>query len=95
VQALPLAPAWIKVLSGLNAGVAIPLLKVETTIGRPGVQVASIVQSGAFFKLQPVEGISPPVLNGRPIGNDGAELARGDVIEIAGTRLEFGRAEAD
>ena len=94
-QASPPASAWIKVLSGLNAGVAIPLLKAETTVGRPGVQVASIVQSGALFKLQPVEGILPPVLNGRPIGSDGAELALGDVIEIAGIRLEFGRGEAD
>jgi hypothetical protein len=94
-QALLPAAASIKVLSGLNAGVAIPLLKAETTVGRPGVQVASIVQSGASYKLQPVEGISPPVLNGQSIGSDGAELARGDVIEIAGIRLEFMRGKSD
>jgi hypothetical protein len=93
--ALPDPPASIKVLSGLNAGMSIPLRKAETTIGRPGVQVASIVQSGAAFKLQVVEGISPPVLNGRPIGSDGAELGRGDVIEIAGTRLEFVQGKSD
>ncbi|HEV3193689.1 MAG TPA: hypothetical protein VGY54_24455, partial [Polyangiaceae bacterium] len=89
VAALPDTPASIKVLSGLNAGVSIPLRKAETTVGRPGVQVASIVRSGAYFKLQPLEGISPPAVNGEPVGKDGAELARGDVIEIAGTRLEF------
>ena len=87
--ALPDPTASIKVLSGLNAGMSIPLRKAETTIGRPGVQVASIVRSGAYFKLQPLEGISPPAVNGEPVGRDGAELARGDVIEIAGTRLEF------
>jgi pSer/pThr/pTyr-binding forkhead associated (FHA) protein len=87
--ALPGPPASIKVLSGFNAGVSIPLRKDETTIGRPGVQVASIVRSGAYFKLQPLEGISPPAVNGEPVGRDGAALARGDVIEIAGTRLEF------
>jgi pSer/pThr/pTyr-binding forkhead associated (FHA) protein len=87
--ALPDPPASIKVLSGLNAGTSIPLRKAETTIGRPGVQVASIVRSGAYFKLQPLEGISPPAVNGEPVGRDGAELAPGDVIEIAGTRLEF------
>jgi pSer/pThr/pTyr-binding forkhead associated (FHA) protein len=86
---LPAPPASIKVLSGLNAGMSIPLRKVETTVGRPGVQVASIVRSGAYFKLQPLEGISPPAVNGQPVGRDGAELAQGDVIEIAGTRLEF------
>jgi hypothetical protein len=63
--------------------------KPETTLGRPGVQVASIVRSGSTFRLKPVEGISPPTLNGRPVGSDGVELAPGDIIEIAGTRLEF------
>jgi len=87
--ALPDPPASIKVLSGFNAGASIPLRKAETTIGRPGVQVASIVRSGAYFRLQPLEGISPPAVNGEPVGRDGAKLARGDVIEIAGTRLEF------
>jgi hypothetical protein len=79
----------IKLLTGLNAGTSVALTKPETTLGRPGVQVASIVKSGASFRLKPVEGISPPALNGRPIGVEGVELAPGDVIEIAGTRLEF------
>jgi FHA domain-containing protein len=79
----------IKLLTGINAGTLIALTKPETTLGRPGVQVASIVRSGSTFRLKPVEGISPPALNGRPIGSDGAELAPGDIIEIAGTRLEF------
>ena len=83
------AGASIKVLSGANAGVRVALTKAKTTVGRPGVQVASIVHEGATFRLKPLEGASPPALNGKPIGRDGVELAQGDVIEIAGTRLEF------
>jgi hypothetical protein len=93
--ALPVAPPppprgpSLKVLTGLNAGASIALTKPETTLGRPGVQVASIVKAQGSFSLKPVEGISPPALNGQPVGSEGAELAPGDVIEVAGTRLEF------
>jgi hypothetical protein len=87
----PSTPKWatIKVLSGVNAGALVALTKAETTLGRPGVQVASIVGAGASFRLIPVEGGSPPTINGKPVGGEGAVLAHGDTIEIAGTRLEF------
>jgi hypothetical protein len=82
-------PASIRVLSGINAGVSIPLNKAETTIGRPGVQVASIVRAGHAFRLKRIEGAAPPALNGKPIEGDGVDLNPGDSIEIAGTQLEF------
>lgn len=87
----PSTPAWarIKVLSGVNAGALVALTKAETTVGRPGVQVASIVRAGTSFRLKPVEGASPPTINGKPVGHEGVDLAHGDAIEIAGTRLEF------
>ena len=87
----PSAPqlASIKLLSGVNAGALVALTKAETTLGRPGVQVASIVKAGASFRLKPVEGASPPRINGKPVDGEGAELAHGDTIEIAGSRLEF------
>jgi hypothetical protein len=87
----PSAPqlASIKLLSGVNAGALIALTKAETTVGRPGVQVASIVKAGASFRLKPVEGAWPPRINGKPVDGEGAELAHGDTIEIAGSRLEF------
>ena len=84
----PLGPS-IKLLNGASAGISIALTKAETTIGRPGVLVASIIKSGDSFRLKPIEGISAPILNGRPVGSEGAELAPGDVIEIAGSKLEF------
>ena len=81
--------ASIKVLSGVSAGALVSLAKDETTVGRPGVQVASIVRAGTSFRLKPVEGASPPTINGKPVGREGVDLAHGDAIEIAGTRLEF------
>ena len=91
VAPTPSAPqlASIRLLSGVNAGTLVALTKAETTVGRPGVQVASIVKAGASFRLKPVEGASPPRINGKPVDGEGAELAHGDTIEIAGSRLEF------
>ena len=79
----------VKLLTGVRAGTAVALTKAETTVGRPGVQVASIVKADGRHTLKPLEGISPPTLNGHPVGAEGAELTPGDVIEIAGTRVEF------
>ena len=85
----PITGPAIKFLSSARAGTAIALTKPETTVGRPGVQVASIIQTNGRHRLKPLEGVSPPTLNGQPVGTDGAELSPGDTIEIAGTRLEF------
>jgi hypothetical protein len=79
----------VKILAGSRAGIAIALSKVETTLGRPGVQVAAIVQIDGRFRLKSIEGISPPAVNGQPIAAEGADLAPGDVIELAGARVEF------
>jgi hypothetical protein len=81
--------ASIKLLNGPGAGRAIPITKEKTTIGRAGVQVALISQSGAGFRLQPLEGNDAPRVNGSPPAADGIELRAGDVLEIAGRKLEF------
>jgi pSer/pThr/pTyr-binding forkhead associated (FHA) protein len=85
----PLQPlASIKVLTGINAGVSVPLTKAETTIGRPGLQVAAIVRTGELFVLKPIEGARPPTINDQPVAGE-RTLVPGDVIAIAGTRIEF------
>jgi hypothetical protein len=81
--------ASIKVLTGVNAGVSVPLTKAETTIGRPGLQVAAIVRTGDGFLLKPIEGARPVTINDQPVGAEATVLAPGDVIAIAGTRIEF------
>jgi hypothetical protein len=76
-------------LDGISAGAFVPLTKMETTIGRPGVQVAAIVRSGTSFVLKRIEGERPPVVNGKAMAADSSELRHGDTIELAGKRLEF------
>jgi FHA domain-containing protein len=84
----------IKVIAGGQAGRSIALTKPETTIGRAGVQVALIVQTGATFQLRPVEGEHPPRVNGSIVEAAGVALMPGDAIDIAGSRLEFVRSSS-
>jgi hypothetical protein len=36
-----------------------------------------------------VEGVSKPTLNGMPIGDEPVSLKNGDVLELAGTQMQF------
>ena len=83
------AIASVKVLSGPGAGRIIAIAKPEVTIGRAGVQVALIRRNGEAFELKPIEGGQPRV-NTQPVAAEGGPLAVGDIIEIAGAKLEFG-----
>jgi pSer/pThr/pTyr-binding forkhead associated (FHA) protein len=85
----PVGIASLKVLSGPGTGRAIAITKAQTTIGRAGVQVALLSRTGDTFALSLVEGERPPLINGTPPTGDKTVLAAGDVIEIAGARLEF------
>lgn len=81
--------AAIRVLTGAAAGREVALLKVVTTIGKPGVAVASITRRHHGFVLSHVEGAEMPLLNGLPIGADPVQLKGTDRIELAGTAMEF------
>src|SRR5438105_2234340 len=59
--------ASIKVLSGAASGREVPLTKVVTTIGKPGVAVAAITRRQQGFVVHHVEGAGNPTLNGSPI----------------------------
>ena len=83
------AQAAIKVLSGAAAGREVPLLKVVTTIGKPGVAVAAITRRQSGFVVHHVEGAGNPTLNGILIGPDPQALKNGDLIELAGTQMQF------
>jgi len=84
-----LPPASIKVLNGTAAGREVPLTKVVTTVGKPGVQVASITRKLGGYVFAHVEGVNRPVVNGVPIAADSVPLNNGDVIELAGTQMQF------
>lgn len=81
--------AAIKVLSGAAVGREVPLTKIVTTIGKPGVAVAAITKRQQGFVVHHVEGGGSPTLNGAPIGQDPVQLKNGDVIELAGTQMQF------
>jgi hypothetical protein len=79
----------IKVLNGAAAGKEVPLTKVVTTIGRPGVQVAAITKRVTGYVLTHVEGPTQPTVNGVPVDANGTVLHHGDTLELAGTQMQF------
>jgi hypothetical protein len=81
--------ASIKVLNGAAAGREVTLSKVVTTVGKPGVQVASITRRPAGYAFAHVEGSQRPSVNGVPLVGDSVPLRNGDVIELAGTQMQF------
>ncbi|MDH5537799.1 MAG: FHA domain-containing protein [Rhizobacter sp.] len=83
------SPAAIKVLNGAAAGREVALTKVVTTVGKPGVQVASITKRPGGYVLAHVEGALRPTVNGSPVVSETVHLKNGDVIELAGTQMQF------
>lgn len=90
--AAPKGPALIRVLSGAAAGREVALTKVVTTIGKPGVAVASITHRPHGYVLSHVEGPDMPLLNDIPTGQQPMALKSGDRLELAGTVMEFVQA---
>ena len=81
--------AAIKVLSGVAAGREVALIKVVTTIGKPGVAVAAITRRPQGYVVAHVDGVDRPSLNGAPIGTEPVALKNGDMLEFAGTKMQF------
>ena len=84
--------AVVKIVSGVAAGRELPLTKGVTTIGKPGVAVAAITRRQQGFVIHHVEGSACPLLNGAPVGVDPVVLNHGDLIELAGTQMQFVQA---
>ena len=85
-------PATIRVMNGAAAGREVVLTKVVTTVGKPGVQVASITKRPTGYVLAHVEGASRPTVNNTPLAGETVGLKNGDVIELAGTQMQFVQA---
>ncbi|MDO9032344.1 MAG: FHA domain-containing protein [Hydrogenophaga sp.] len=90
--AAPVGNAAIRVMSGAAAGREVPLVKVVTTIGKPGVAVAAITRRPHGYVVALVEGAIKPTVNGSAIGSDAVNLRNGDLIELAGTQMQFVQA---
>jgi len=79
----------IKVISGSGAGREVQLTKVVTTMGKPGVAVASITRRSTGYVVNHVEGAGKPKLNGAVVGSEPVPMKNGDELELAGTRMQF------
>jgi hypothetical protein len=81
--------ATLRVLNGNAAGHEVMLTKIVTTVGKPGVQVASITRRPTGYVLTHVEGSARPGINGMPLQSDAVPLRDGDVVELAGIQMLF------
>jgi pSer/pThr/pTyr-binding forkhead associated (FHA) protein len=83
----------LRVLNGPIAGKELELTKALITLGKPGVQVAVISRRPLGYFLTHIEGDGKnanfPVVNGAPIGTQAYAMKSGDLIELAGIKMEF------
>lgn len=85
----PPASASFKVLDGSSAGLQVPVVKAVTTFGKPGVSVIAVSHRRTGYFAAHLDGAQVPQINGKPLGRDPVLLASEDVIELAGTRMQF------
>lgn len=88
-QPMTLPAAALQILNGANAGRELALTKTLTTLGRPGVQVAAITRRPHGYFIAHVEGAQFPVVNGQALDAQARALRNHDIIELAGTKMEF------
>ncbi|HEX4883827.1 MAG TPA: FHA domain-containing protein [Casimicrobiaceae bacterium] len=82
------APA-LELVDGHRAGEIVVVDGDEFVLGRVGTQLATIRRTPDGYRLEHREGDVRPLLNGTALPEDGALLALGDEIAIAGTRLRY------
>ncbi len=80
----------IFILTGPNSGKRIDLTKAITNLGRSGKMAGVISRNtNGDYTLAAGTDTEKPKLNGKALGPRGEELKNGDVIEIAGARMQF------
>lgn len=86
-DSMPLAA--IHILTGPGAGQELDLSRALTTLGKPGVQIAVITRRPQGYFFTHVEGQDFPLINGLPAGEHSHVLQDRDIIQLAGTQLQF------
>ena len=86
---MEMASALVRVLDGAGAGRELPLTKVVTTLGKPGVVVAAITRKRRGFAIAHVDGEQRGEVNGTALGEHPLDLQHGDIIRLADIRMEF------
>ena len=84
---------YLKVTSGVNSGDRIELKEALTSIGEPGIQVAAVSRRPKGHFIIHVDGGKDkdkvPLVNGEPTGFKSRKLEPGDIIEVAGIKMEY------
>jgi FHA domain len=81
--------ASLKVLTGSSAGLELPVYKAVSTFGKRGVAMVAIAHRRHGYFISCIEALMIPKLNGMPITEEPVLLNDFDLIELAGTTLEF------
>jgi len=79
----------LRLMGGAGDGKQLALDKPVLTLGKPGIQTAVIGRKSAGYYLTYVEGAHYPLVNGVEVGATPYPLQDHDILELAGTRLEF------
>ena len=85
--------ASLRVLTGSSMGLEIDVHKAVSTFGQPGVAVVAIAHRRQGYFVSLIESHLEPgrhaKINGRLVTSHAELLHQGDVLEIAGTTVEF------
>jgi len=83
------AYAQLVAMEGPDKGKRVPLMKEETVIDNPGKNPARVYRAPDGYVLSAQVGPGEPRLNDKPVPPGGQLLAKGDIVEIAGTKYQF------
>jgi ribosome-associated protein YbcJ (S4-like RNA binding protein) len=83
------AAAALFVLDGRSSGRRIDITKSVTNLGKTGRPAGVIVRLPDGYALRAAGDQNVPRVNGRAVPEQGVKLRNGDIIEVAGTRLQF------
>lgn len=81
--------AALFVLNGKTSGRRIDLTKSVTNLGKTGRPAGVITRTTDGYALRAANDEEKPKVNGRVVTAAGTKLRNGDIIEVAGTRLQF------
>ncbi|MBA3594227.1 MAG: FHA domain-containing protein [Polaromonas sp.] len=81
--------ASFKVLSGSSAGLEVPVVKAVSTFGNPEVSVVAVSHRRYGYYVAHLTGPIAPLLNGTVVSGEAAPLRHNDVLELAGTSMQF------
>ena len=81
--------ASFMVLSGTSAGLEVPVVKAVTTFGKADVSLVAVSHRRTGYYVAHMAGGSKPTLNGQPIGAEAVPMSHNDVLELAGTSMQF------